>query len=113
MLSEASLPVPGSLHTGLHVRCETLIGMVPKQVARAANRQLLEQPGTWQSHDTEATLAIVSSELGSEQEQTRLEALHWVNVLLGRDRTVVWPHLSAGLNALLCKKGCVGGVMSQ
>ncbi|MCJ1422135.1 hypothetical protein MMC29_000014 [Sticta canariensis] len=60
-------------------------------VAREANRQLLELPAAWQSEDTEAALAVVSNELGSEQEQTRLDALHWVNVLLGRDRTTVCP----------------------
>ena len=62
------------------------------QVARAANRQLLELPSSWQSRDTEAVLAVVSNELGSEQEQTRLDALHWVHVLLGQDRTAVSPY---------------------
>ena len=61
----------------------------PVQVARAANRELLELPGSWQSRDTEAALAVVSNELGSEQEQTRLDALHWVNALLDRDRKAV------------------------
>lgn len=68
------------------------------QVARAANRQLLELPASWQPQDTEAALAVVSSELGSEQEQTRLDALHWVNVLLARDRATVRP-----LDILRCR----------
>ena len=73
------------------MECATAISGVHVQVARAANKQLLELPSSWQSKDTEAVLAVVSDELGSEQEQTRLDALHWVNALLARDRAAVRP----------------------
>ena len=58
-------------------------------MARAANTQLLDVPHSWQPTDTEEVLAVVSSELGSEQERTRLDALHWVNALLAQDRATV------------------------
>ena len=77
------------------------------QVARAANRQLLDLPSTWQSRDTEAALAVVSNELGSEQEQTRLDALHWVNVLLARDRAAV-SHLQILMTSMgLLRSTCL------
>ncbi|KAK9805928.1 hypothetical protein WJX73_005859 [Symbiochloris irregularis] len=70
-------------------------------VARATNRQLLDLPASWQERDTEAVLAVVSDELGSEQEQTRLDALHWINALLAQDRTTVLKRMDLLLPALL------------
>jgi hypothetical protein len=86
-------------HTrGLHrpAQSRPLLALAPLcQVARQANKELLALPeapgvdGAADEVDTQAILQTVSAELGSEAEATRLEALHWVNVLLQRDRPQV------------------------
>ncbi len=55
------------------------------QISREANHALLElQPGDegGTAVDTAAVLAVISRELRSEQEPTRLEALRWISFLL-------------------------------
>ncbi|KAK9810224.1 hypothetical protein WJX72_006988 [[Myrmecia] bisecta] len=69
-------------------------------MARQANNELLHLPDGQYGIDTKAILAVISSELGSEQEPTRLEALHWVNSLLSRSRPEVLDQLSVLLPAL-------------
>ena len=59
------------------------------QVAREANKELLEVPQAFSTKETAAVLRVVSAQLGSPQEQTRLDALHWVHTLLRRDQRLV------------------------
>lgn len=55
----------------------------------AANRELLALPQGWKPSDTQKVLAIVSTELGSEHEATRMAALHWMTSLLSESREAV------------------------
>ena len=66
-------------------------------MAREANRELLEVPPSFSTKETAAVLRVVSAQLGSPQEQTRLDALHWVHTLLRRDQRLV--RVCAGLPA--------------
>ena len=56
------------------------------QAASDTNKGLLGLTASaWRSVDTTAVLgAVVGRELRSDQERTRLEALHWVSFLLGQ-----------------------------
>lgn len=79
----------------------TLLDMCTSpQVARQTNADLLSLPAGYQSTDTEALLAAISSELQSDQEPTRLEALHWVNALLARSREEILSQQQVLLPAL-------------
>ena len=46
-------------------------------------------PQAFSTKETAAVLRVVSAQLGSPQEQTRLDALHWVHTLLRRDQRLV------------------------
>ena len=59
------------------------------QEAIAANKVLLDPPEGWQPADTLRVLKVISQELGSEQEATRLAALHWMTTLLTHSRATV------------------------
>ena len=59
------------------------------QEAQAANEGLLQLPENWQPHDTRQVLAVVSAEMGSDRETTRLAALHWMTTLLAQSRATV------------------------
>ena len=48
-------------------------------------------PPSFSTKETAAVLRVVSAQLGSPQEQTRLDALHWVHTLLRRDQRLVSP----------------------
>ena len=59
------------------------------QEASAANKVLIDPPEGWQPADTLQVLKVISQELGSEQEATRLAALHWMTTLLTHSRATV------------------------
>ena len=46
-------------------------------------------PPAFGTQEMAAVLRVVSAQLGSPQEQTRLDALHWVHTLLRRDQRMV------------------------
>ncbi len=64
-------------------------GMDVLQVARQANQELLALPESSEALDTGAILGTISAALSSEEEPTRLAALHWIQTLLSRCRPQV------------------------
>ncbi|WIA13429.1 hypothetical protein OEZ85_007009 [Tetradesmus obliquus] len=75
-----------------------------QQVSKEANAALLNlQPYAEQAVKVEVgpVLAIISRELRSEQEPTRLEALRWIHFLLVRNEDEVFGQLAVLLAALL------------
>lgn len=58
-------------------------------MARQANQELLALPESSEELDTGAILGTISAALSSEEEPTRLAALHWIQTLLGRCRPQV------------------------
>lgn len=59
------------------------------QEAAATNSELLELPEDWVPHDTRQVLAVISAEMRSDRETTRLAALHWMTTLLAKSRSTV------------------------
>ncbi|GLJ48313.1 hypothetical protein SUGI_1019740 [Cryptomeria japonica] len=71
-------------------------------VARETNDELREiTPVPGEGFDIESVLKIARRELSSEWEATRLEALHWIKVLLDKYRTEVLSFLDFIFPALL------------
>jgi len=86
-----SAVLPTLSHSKLEIREE----------AKATNESLLDLPPEWQPHDTRQVLAVVSAEMGSEREVTRLAALNWMTALLAKSRATVMESLDMLLPALL------------
>ena len=63
------------------------------QEAEATNKELLDLPDGWEGHDTRQILAVISAELGSQQEATRLAALHWMTSLFKQSCSTVRFHI--------------------
>lgn len=79
---------PESL-VGLSLNLQQFV-LVRLQVALQANTELLQLPDQFGSSDGAAILAHVSTELNSPAESTRLEALHWVRVLVCATHTCLF-----------------------
>lgn len=70
-------------------------------VARETNEELRAIKAEPDSFDIEAVLGIAKRDLASEWEETRLEALRWISVLLERHRTEVLSYLDSIFPPLL------------
>ena len=75
------------------------------QEAQATNGALLDLPKGWQPHDTRQVLAVVSAEMGSERETTRLAALNWMTALLAKSRSTV-RLVSVNASCIIFHFGC-------
>lgn len=70
-------------------------------VARETNEELRAIKAEPDSFDIESVLGIAKRELGCEWEETRIEALRWISVLLERHRTNVLSNLDSIFPSLL------------
>lgn len=82
--------MPEALQNQFVLKTDSQNGLVCQE-AQATNGALLQLPRDWQPHDTRQVLAVVSAEMGSEREITRLAALNWMTTLLAKSRFTVCP----------------------